>query len=1045
MKKLLLLGILFLFPRIYSQSSSSLDDMLTNVNQSSVTSGIIYERTAQFANLYNFNKASDYNTANSKMFIQALAEMYNASNKAKFISNDALKLLTKSTYQSNTVDLGILNTPFHALNYSEENPSQGGLTLDATTNKFAQISGKDPFLALHTTVISPLKEYVKGNSITYKIRNDLYFKNTYKNIKTLTANFGDGVSRNLITNEALANQSIIINYTTEGTKTLVFTVTYDDNSTLTTNAKIFVKFETAPVYYRTTGVVDNLIDNETIQSEEAFQGYDEPFAFRGKIDYRIFYHTNNSNTQKKMLKPIIIIDGFDPGDKRKIQKEDYDYYVEGEDRSIEDMMKYNVNVNGTNQKNNLIGELRNKGFDVIIVNNPTYCVNTTAPYALATYDKDNNTCREDNARLVNGGADYIERNALNLVALIKNFNARVAANGSTEKLVIVGPSMGGQISRYALAYMEKKGWQHNTRLWISVDSPHLGANIPVGVQTLVYLLRDESPAAKDFYDYQLGSPAAKQQLIESHKELTGTGFRDWLDDKYLNGKTVSQGFTSNNGNPFFTRYYDAQFANGLSNSKGYPQNLRKISIVNGSLSGSKNAVDGVGNLIGNYGGDSQQTINVRGFEHLCFFYCWKVHVASMETYTMPALSTSAVVARFKSGFNDKYIRASNNNLRGNMDTVSGGYFDAYNILVKEIMGESVSWMDVWPLGFYFGFGESVNLELRTNKMINSFIPTFSALGITNPDRNWGENLQRNLVCTNETPFDSYYGASDNTQHTSFTEESVNWMMKELDGNLQAPNFPIDVTQFTGSNTICLNTTTTYGFVDACKLPSNVTWSINSSNAQIVSSTASSVVLKGISNGAVTLTAKFQNGQEFTKKIWVGIPNIYLDPDPDNTNYVTFYAKSTDANVTLDEQGLSPTNVEWRRLDNNQIKSGYSYFTIFPNYKSSFDLEIKATNSCGTFTTYATISPPPPPNCDGYKVAKSGKGNNAYIIIDPCAKTSSTTSKLNNITTEIYDTRGTKILQTNNLEFSLDNQLPGAYYLRIIKNNNLIHTETILKN
>ena len=128
MKKLLFLGILFLFPKIFSQSLSSLDEMLTNVNQSSVTSGIIYERTAQFANLYNFNKTSSYNTANSKMFIQALAEMYKASNKAKFISNDALKLLTKSTYQGNTVDLGILNTPFHALNYSEENPSQGGLT-----------------------------------------------------------------------------------------------------------------------------------------------------------------------------------------------------------------------------------------------------------------------------------------------------------------------------------------------------------------------------------------------------------------------------------------------------------------------------------------------------------------------------------------------------------------------------------------------------------------------------------------------------------------------------------------------------------------------------------------------------------------------------------------------------------------------------------------------------------------------------------------------------------------------------------------------------
>ena len=155
MKKFLILTGLLLCIKLFSQTiteteTASLDEMLSNINQSSVTSGIIYERTAQFANLYNFNSASDYRTANYKMFIQALTEMYNASNKSKFISYDSLKELLKSTSQDNVVDLGILNTPFQAINYSEENPSQGGLTLNTITNKFEQISGKNPFLTLHS-------------------------------------------------------------------------------------------------------------------------------------------------------------------------------------------------------------------------------------------------------------------------------------------------------------------------------------------------------------------------------------------------------------------------------------------------------------------------------------------------------------------------------------------------------------------------------------------------------------------------------------------------------------------------------------------------------------------------------------------------------------------------------------------------------------------------------------------------------------------------------------------------------------------------------
>ena len=48
----------------------------------------------------------------------------------------------------------------------------------------------------------------------------------------------------------------------------------------------------------------------------------------------------------------------------------------------------------------------------------------------------------------------------------------------------MGYSMGGLVARYALAYMEDRNINHDTRLYISVDTPHQGANVPVGLQAM---------------------------------------------------------------------------------------------------------------------------------------------------------------------------------------------------------------------------------------------------------------------------------------------------------------------------------------------------------------------------------------------------------------------------------------------------------------------------------------------------------------------------------------------------------------------------------
>ena len=328
--------------------------------------------------------------------------------------------------------------------------------------------------------------------------------------------------------------------------------------------------------------------------------------------------------------------------------------------------------------------------------------------------------------------------------------------------MIVGPSMGGQMSRYALAYMEKHNIPHNTRLWVSIDSPHLGANIPIGIQSMMNLLDafGGSVAAADFYHNQLKSTAGNQQLIEQHLEYH-------LPD-YLNG-----------GSPVYQQYYSNLTNNGLPNSNGYPQNLRKIAIVNGSIVGNTNGIGG------------QEDFRIHGFvEH----FWWNTKVVEMNTKYIGSVGSTTQAARlWRLSKPLRTATYTNANPNGSMDVVPGGFFNSEDQLHDAVLGQSVGISD-WNNGVSFGeFALATflgvtgdHLESRTNKETHSFIPTVSALGVENASFNWSDRMDFNLLCNNSIPFDSFYGPKNNEQHTSFTEASVNWLLQELAGNPQNP-------------------------------------------------------------------------------------------------------------------------------------------------------------------------------------------------------------------------------------------------------------------
>ncbi|HPF69469.1 MAG TPA: FlgD immunoglobulin-like domain containing protein [Candidatus Krumholzibacteria bacterium] len=111
----------------------------------------------------------------------------------------------------------------------------------------------------------------------------------------------------------------------------------------------------------------------------------------------------------------------------------------------------------------------------------------------------------------------IERNAFVLTELLTQVNAALPPGRSA---ALVGASMGGLVSRYALAWMEQQGLDHHVRTWISFDSPQLGADIPLGVQHWLQFFEGESSEAA-FLLSRLDTPAARQMLLYHHLATSG--------------------------------------------------------------------------------------------------------------------------------------------------------------------------------------------------------------------------------------------------------------------------------------------------------------------------------------------------------------------------------------------------------------------------------------------------------------------------------------------------------------------------------------------
>ncbi|MER5967512.1 hypothetical protein [Streptomyces sp. NPDC002057] len=377
----------------------------------------------------------------------------------------------------------------------------------------------------------------------------------------------------------------------------------------------------------------------------------------------VFYSPLN---RRQLIRPVILSDGFSGG------------------ASSLDRLWAGLEENGDYR---FISELHAAGRDVVILG----------------YD--------DRAASITANAD----------TAIDCIRRALAERVGRSKLVVGGFSMGGLITRYALAKMEQDPAlpDHETALYLSYDTPHQGAWLPVSLQAFTHFAADnwgEVPLVGEKlrqFSALLNSPAARQMARWHLEKASGTVKED---------------------------PERAEFLQKLDELGGWPRSVRKIGVANGVETGNGNGI-------------KPDVTAVR---------------ADGETLVDTWLKTQATgdqeVARLqKKGGEPVSVRTSG---LPDIDGAPGGLFTA-----PSEQGDPGSFGLVALLSRLLG--NTVDPDVITT---SCFIPAISALAagdISDPKALYQP------VTPDSSELDAFVAAGRNEGHTTMTEELGAWIVNEI--------------------------------------------------------------------------------------------------------------------------------------------------------------------------------------------------------------------------------------------------------------------------
>lgn len=783
--------------------------------------------------------------------------------------------------------------------------TNGDVTI--SNQRIYDVAGRNPYDIKSIFAIAPLKKELQGHTFTFKLPNNLIYTNTGLTISQLQIDFDNGQGYQTVTLNA--TKSVI--YTSGGIKALKYKITYTNNSIMYSHSKIWIDY----------------IPNE----QARFNG--SPLLFnRLPITGSNWQGSNATGFvtvelaagHTQLTKPLIVIEGFDP-----FNSFNYRSLINGIGAGG---LRVPVDGNG----NTLNDAIENEGYDLVFVD-----------YA--------------------NSKDFIQRNALMVENVITWVNGLKANNPNAGKNVVLGMSMGGLVARYALRHMEQNNKTHDTKLYISHDTPHQGANVPLGIQAMARHLYGEEiriPLLLTFFGLEeiplpnviggldvgynlLQSPAAQQMLIY---QLQGDG-----TNLAVSNNTLS------------TAFYNEYHAMGNPTQGG----IRNIAIANGSECG--------GNLPFN---ENSTLINL----DLKIDLPWFVTNILLSFSNLFDLDPIGVVSSFLSTDTDfkAVFRVKSLPNQQTKEVYHGDIFISKVILSVITIHEQLiddltfnSQSTMLPLdnasgGIYDIENVSGELPAILNNVVVqrkfNFIPTFSSLNIG------GGNATIQYADLNKTyspiapplvpknvPFENFYSnVLSNETHTQFTLENGNWLIEELDADNAkgfyscasdcVNNLPLTII---GDDQVCTNNSANYS-INNIASEAIIDWSISPAGGFTLTENSNNnitITPNGNFGGIATLTAQITTScnDTFTiiKEIQTGAERpIKYDRNGDQIgsfNFCTLYWENISFNTP-------PGTLEWEwriGYGNFSLQAGNTnYANVFSTQATFGVLEVRKRDACG---------------------------------------------------------------------------------------------------
>ncbi|NOU17253.1 MAG: T9SS type A sorting domain-containing protein [Bacteroidales bacterium] len=642
--------------------------------------------------------------------------------------------------------------------------------------------------------------------------------------------------------------------------------------------------------------------------------YSQPTAIAAQISYNgsfasgtymVYRAWNNYNISLNTLrKPLIFVEGFDPNN-------EFEFDPNNLNPDVTDL--YDIIDQG-----GLASSLHVNGYDIVILN-------------------------------FSNGGDYIQRNAFLLVELINQINAQ---KPNTEPLVVVGYSMGGLVARYALTYMEQHGMDHKTRLYVSFDSPHKGAHVPVGLQELAL-----------GFDY----PVYLQMFPKLAKSLNlfkATAAKQMLKYRLTSFDQASGEISINSD--YLTFFSEL---NSLNSCNGFPQNCRNIAISLGNWNGRPQR----SNLDYDHDGNKDFQHSAMPMIDINIPVGTGGSVSLLNITPCQAVAAASFEARVSTIYSDNYPYFSTRSTSfwnlGSWFCTQYWYINPNNNPFLPLYSTTKVWnynnheaMDFAP-GSYSPIGgmivDGLNKQINCSFAYisnNTFIPTVSALCFDTD--NLFYDIGNDANKQNKNPFDAIYGlSSDNLSHLSDQTKNaglVSWLLNQISTNYPkikgcCYNLPTTLS-LSGPSFVCSSNST----FTVNNLPSgcSVAWS-SSSNLSLsyASGNTATYIANGSGNGWVQATIANSCSSIPLPKISVTVGN-----STPSISAQQISASGEPTTVEFTATAYSNATYNWYVngiLQQNEINNVFDLY--FP-CRVTKTVKCSLTNFCGTSAFSNSIAP-----------------------------------------------------------------------------------------